>query len=123
MNPLDPNALPGDPNDGQPKPWQKQPPPPADDGGSSAANAGNGVGDAIDAGVQGAGLVGDVIRGAGDLAAGAIEGAGEVAGAAIEGAGSALEVASGCADGCSGCSLALLVTLFAAAGTAMAIFR
>lgn len=95
MNPIDPL----DPNalppeDGSPKPWHK-PSPPADGG---TADAGSAAGNLVD-------------------------GAAEVAGGALEVAGGALDVAGGCLDGCSGCSLAILVTLFAAAGTAMAFFR
>ena len=96
MNPTDPSAIP--PDEGTPKPWHK----PQQDHEQAEAESGNAVG---------------------DLAAGAVEGAGEVAGAALEGASAALDVAGGCADGCSGCSLALLITLFAATGTAMAFFR
>src|SRR5262245_26215931 len=130
MNPTDPSQLPSDgtvPPDPQ-KPWQKpQQQQQQNDGGSSAADTGSGAGDAIEAGVDGAILGGDVVSGAADTAGGAIEAVGNVAGGAIEAAGEvaggALEAAGGCADGCGGCSLALLVTLFAAASTAMAIFR
>lgn len=52
-----------------------------------------------------------------------IDGAAEVTGGALEAASGALDLAGGCLDGCSGCSLAVLVTLSAAAGTAMAFFR
>jgi hypothetical protein len=63
-----------------------------------------------------------------DVAGGAIEVAGNVAGGAIEVAGGVLEgageaAAGGCAEGCGGCSLAVLVTLFATAGTALACCR
>src|SRR5688572_27836500 len=139
MNPTDPdederenpNKIPPIPpiEGSEPKPWQKEPPPQQQqqptDNGSGAVDAGGG--DLAEAGVEGAGLVGDIVSGAGDLAGGAIEVVGSVAAGAIEGAGSAagaaLEGAGGCADGCGGCSLAILVTLFAAAGTAMALFR
>ncbi|QJW99667.1 hypothetical protein [Frigoriglobus tundricola] len=79
-------------------------------------------GDLIDAGVEESNL-------GGDLAAGAIRGAADVAGAAVEaaveGVGTALEVLCGCGEGCAGCSSALVVfvTLLAAAGSAMALFR
>ena len=115
---------PEDPDGTLPKPWHKPQQKREEDTSPGAHGVdGGGTGDAIDAGVQGASFAGDVISGAGDLAAGAIEGAGELAGAAIEGAGGALEVAGGCAEGCGGCSLALLVLMFAAAGSALALFR
>jgi len=53
---------------------------------------------------------------AGEIVGGALEATGEIVGGA-------LEVAGGCLDGCSGCSIAILITLFATAGTAMAVFR
>jgi hypothetical protein len=64
-----------------------------------------GTGDALDAGLN---IAGDALG---------------AAGSALDAAGSVLEGAGGCLDGCGGCSLALLVTLFAAANTAMALFR
>jgi hypothetical protein len=127
-SPLDPAPL---PPDGavpplQPKPWQKSQQEQQHDNGSGVAD-GSGTGDVIDAGVQGASLGADIIGGAievaGNVAGGAIEVAGSVAGGALEGAGTALEAAGGCADGCSGCSLAFLMMLTAAASTAMAVFR
>ena len=101
MNPTDPGALPAG---ALPKPWHK--PQPGDDGNNStAADAGN--------------ALGGLAEGAADVAGGALEATGSVADAA----GGVLEGAGGCLDGCSGCSLAILVTLFAAAGTATALFR
>ena len=78
---------------------------------------------------------GALVRGAADVGidaatqfgGAALDAAGTIAdtaGSALEGAGSVLEAAGGgCVEGCGGCSLAILVTLFAAAGTAVAIFR
>ena len=113
MDSFDPGALP--PGDGtnpntppdavQPKPWHKQPQPPTNEDDTPAVVDGSGTGDVIDAGLNVAG------------------GALDAAGTAIDAAGTALDAAGGCLDGCGGCSLALLVTLFAAAGTAMALFR
>ena len=123
--PAEPGAVPPNPLVPQSKPWEKPQPPPAQqtDPGTTAMD---GIA-VVDVGVQGASLGADLIGGAADVvgavAGGAIEAAGEVAGSAIEGAGSALEAAGGCAEGCGGCSLAVLVTLFAAAGSAMAYFR
>jgi hypothetical protein len=120
MDPTDPGALPpldgpdpnAPPDATQPKPWHKQPQPPTNEDGSPVVVDAAGTGNLIDAGV--------------DVTSGALDAAGSVAdaaGSALEGAGSALEAAGGCLDGCGGCSLALLVTLFAATGTAMALFR
>ena len=125
--PVTPEALPL-----QPRPWEKpqpQPNPPAAGGGGNSAFV-DGVAVTGDVASTGANLVGfaaEVTSGAIDLAGGAVGAVGEVAGAALEGAGevagAALEGAGGCADGCAGCSLAILFLLFATAGTAMALFH
>jgi hypothetical protein len=63
---------------------------------------------------------------AADVGASALDAAGtaaDAAGSALEGAGSAFDAAGGCLEGCGSCSLAVLLMLFAAAGTAMALFR
>jgi hypothetical protein len=83
-----------------------------------ASGTGEVLGGVADAGAGTLNAVGGVADMA-DAAGGALEGAGS----ALEGAGSALDVAGGCLDGCGGCSLAILLTLFAAAGTAMALLR
>ena len=62
---------------------------------------------------------GKMVEGAAEVVGGVVEGAAEVAGAGLEVAGGCL---GGVADGCGGCSLAILITLFAAAGSAMAFF-
>jgi hypothetical protein len=98
MNPTDPNAA---PDDTQSKPWNK----PQDDHEKQNVDI---LGD------------GGLVDSAG---ADIISAASNAGGSVVEGAGAALDVAGGCADGCAGCSLAILVTLFAAAGTAMALFR
>lgn len=51
---------------------------------------------------------------AGEVVGGVVEGVGEVVGGSLEAAG-------GCAEGCGGCAAAVLIALFAAAGTAMAV--
>lgn len=118
--PAEPGAVPPNPPVPQPKPWEKpqqHPPQQQTDNGTPVVD---GVA-AVEVGVQGASLGAEIIGGAaevaGAVAGGAIEAAGEVAGGAIEIA------AGGCAEGCSGCSLAVLVLLFAAAGSAMGFFR
>ena len=126
MNPTDPNSVPPldstDPS--AQKPWKKPPEPQQQTDNGTVIADGGGV---VEAGVEGASLGADIVSGAADIAGGAIEVVGNVAAGAIEGAGevagAAIEGAGGCADGCGGCSLALLITLFAAAGTAMAFFR
>ncbi len=107
---------PAPPNDPLLNPWD-QPQDEPEEEGTAHATDWNGTGDLIDASVQGTMLAGDL------LSAGALDAAAEGAGAAIEGAGAAIEAVGGVAEGCVGCSLAVLITLFAAAGSAMAFFR
>jgi hypothetical protein len=131
MNPIDPDddfpseleVDPGLPQPLEPLP-QPKPNPPIDGGTGSVDLSGIGDGATLVEGVAEVGSAG--IDAATELGGAALDAAGTVAdaaGSALEGAGSALEAAGGCADGCGGCSLAILVTLFAAAGTAVAIFR
>lgn len=105
-DPLFENTDANDP-DALPNPWDR-PHPDQDEQGESRVVDGSGTGDASD----GVGSAADLVSGAADLASGV-----------ADVAGGTLEVLGGCADGCGGCSLAVLVTLFAAAGSAMAFFR
>jgi hypothetical protein len=115
MNPTDPEEVPTPdeptPDSVEPKPWHKPQDEHQEDAHPAIADGGAGTGDLIDAGA-----------GALNVAGGAAEIA-DAAGSALEGAGGALEAAGGCLEGCRSCSLAVLLMLFAAAGTAMALFR
>lgn len=130
MNPTNPDDSPpelevdpGLPQPPEPLP-QPKPQPPVDGGTGSVDLSGIGDGPTL---VEGAAEIGSAgIDAATELGSAALDAAGTVAdaaGIALEGAGSAIDAAGGCAEGCGGCSLAILVTLFAAAGTAVAIFR
>ncbi|AMV24796.1 hypothetical protein VT84_10395 [Gemmata sp. SH-PL17] len=137
MDPLNPNATPENTPPVvpgtlplQPRPWDKpqpQPNPPAASGNSAFVDGVAVTGDIASTGANLVGFAAEVTSGAIDLAGSAAGAVGEVAGAALEGAGevagAALEGAGGCADGCAGCSLAILFLLFATAGTAMALFH
>jgi hypothetical protein len=118
MNPDDPNQVPQE---------EKQPPPNLDHGHTvdnvsgtdvlldGVGVVGNGAGIMAD----GAEVVGGVANAAGEL----VSGAGELISGGAEAAGSVLEGIGGCLDGCGSCSLAVLVAVFAMAGTAVAVFR
>jgi hypothetical protein len=84
---------------------------------AAAANGGLGVGDALDGIAEVGGAVLD--EGAGEMAVAAVEVGGEVVGGAMEALGSGLELAGGCAEGCS--LMVALVILLATAGTALAL--
>jgi hypothetical protein len=118
MNPDDPNFPPQE---------EKQLPPNLDrghtvdgvsgtdvllDGAGSIANGAGILG-------NGAELAGGVANAAGEL----VSGAGELISGGAEAAGSVIEGVGGCLDGCGSCSLAVLVAIFAMAGTAVAVFR
>jgi hypothetical protein len=110
---------------------ENPPPPPQPGGGTTgvgenAALLMNGASVTADLATGAVQVVAEAAGNAGEVFAGAVDavsGAAEALGGVVESAGSVPEGASGCLDGCSGCSLALLFTLFAAGGTAWAIFQ
>jgi hypothetical protein len=83
----------------------------------------NGAGLLVDGGsivAEGTGTLADV----GEFVGEATSAAGELISGTADAASSVFEGVGGALDGCSGCSLAILITLFTMmAGTAMAVFR
>ncbi len=80
-------------------------PPDEDEGDAEQAAAGA----ALNAGAEVIGAGAEVVSAGAEIA-------GEIAGGAAETAG-------GCLEGCGGCAAAMLLMLFGAAGTALAVFR
>ncbi len=131
MEPLDPDAV--GPNAGDSGPVGPEGEPSADphqpyrllansphtqtqDNGGGVGDALAGAADLASPVVSGLDLASGAVGAAGDVVAGGAEVVGEVASGALEGIGAV-------AEGCGSCSLAVLVMLFAAVGTAFALVR